>query len=288
MDDERFMLPRIFTQNEPTVLRIFPPLAKEIGLNQSIVLLQLDYLISIARENGRPIMREDKFWTYQSLRQMRDNWFKFWSPQTIGRACKSLENQQLIFVTDKYNVHDYDDTHWYALDPHGLGVLSSITLHVVESNGTGLFQNGTGLFQNGTTIPEITTYISNKAGRDESGYDELVLGVVRVCKFLDGMALTEESYLDIDKLHEMGVTPQAVLKHYGSEQTDSWWWNHFWKGQKKAQFPMPADIVQTIGQAEAFVSEGMSTPSVDGKKKSATSTKQYLQENPSKEGDWRL
>lgn len=282
-------LPRIFTVNSPTVLRIFPPLATEIGLNQSIVLLQLDYLISIARENGKPIIRDDSFWTYQSLRQMRDNWFKFWSPQTIGRACKSLENQQLILITDKYNAHDYDDTHWYALNPHGFGSLRSVTLHMVESNGTGLFQIGTGLFQNGTTIPEITTESYKEGVINVDEFNAMKVAVVRVCRFLDPFAMTESDELDIDKLMEMKVTPDEVVKLYDRNSSPSWWWNHFWKGQKKGQFPTPADIVRTIGQAKAFQAEGIApTLSRDGRKKLAA-TKKYLEENPvGEDSEWRL
>jgi hypothetical protein len=289
MDTEKFLLPRIFTVNAPTVLRIFPPLAEEIGLNQSIVLLQLDYLISIARENGKPIIRDGSFWTYQSLRQMKENWFGFWSPQTIGRACKSLDNQQLIFITDKYNAHDYDDTHWYALNPKGYGSLRSVTLHMVESNGTGLFQNGTGLFQNGTTIPETSSDIKEVVTREDEKYRELLNTVVRVCRFLDILSMKEEDYLDIDKLAEMDVTPELILVCYDRHRPDSWWWNHFWKGQKKAQFPTPADIVRTIGQAKAFLDEGMAiSPAKDGKK-ARTETAKYLEENPLGEGDdWRL
>ena len=288
MDTDYITLPRIFTINTPTVLRIFPPLAEEIGLNQSIVLLQLDYLISIAREKGKPIIRDDKFWTYQSLRQMKEKWFAFWSPQTIGRACKSLANQQLIFITDKYNAHDYDDTHWYALNPHGFGLLHSVTLHMVESNGTGLFQNGTGLFQDGTTIPEITTDIYKSEVIDDDKREKMILSVVRVCRFLNPFAMKESDELDIDKLVEMGITPESVLTLYDRTARGSWWWDHFWKGQKQGQFPTPADIVRTIGQAKAFRDEGVaSTLKQPAKKQSAT--KKYLEENPIEEdSEWRL
>lgn len=281
-------IPRIFTANVPTVLRIFPPLAQEIGLNQSIVLLQLDYLISIAREDGKPIVRDNKLWTYQSLRQLRDKYLGFWSPQTIGRACKSLEIQQLIFITDKYNTHDYDDTHWYALNPHGFGSLHSVTLHMVESNGTGLFQNGTGLFQDGTTIPEITTDIYKGEVFDNEIRDQMILSVVRVCRFLNPFAMKESDELDIDKLVEMGITPESVIALYDRNAEGSWWWDHFWKGQKKGQFPTPADIVRTIGQAKAFRDEDVAdTLKQPAKKQGAT--KKYLEENPIEEdSEWRL
>ena len=44
---------RIFTLNDPHALRICGSLAQEIGLNESIVLLQLEFLISLPPEKER-------------------------------------------------------------------------------------------------------------------------------------------------------------------------------------------------------------------------------------------
>ena len=54
----------------------------------------------------------------------------------------------------------------------------------------------------------------------------------------------------------------------------------FWKG-KQAHFPTPADLIQTVGQAEAFVNEGMEMPkSRYQKRKKNTATDEYLRNNP--------
>lgn len=150
---------RIFILNDPTMLRIVPSLAKEIGLNESIILLQIEYWISISNNE-----REGKRWTFQSIREMQNKAFPFWGKSTIHRAIKSLiEKGYLIEKT--FNKYRYDKTCWYALG-NGLKDLKSITILGVEQdlsqNGTTMSQDGTRSCQNGTTIPESTTEITTE------------------------------------------------------------------------------------------------------------------------------
>jgi hypothetical protein len=113
----------IWAPADPTVLRILPDLAEEIGLNESIVLLQLDYWIRHSHH-----VRDGRRWTYQSVRDMQRKAFKWWSLDTINRAIASLVRQQLILVTDKYNQHKHDRTRWFALNPEGFRRLKSVEL----------------------------------------------------------------------------------------------------------------------------------------------------------------
>ena len=62
--------------------RLCPELAKEIGLNESILLLQLDYLISISTTP----MKKERYWTFQSIRKLAEEYFPFWGKSTINRA----------------------------------------------------------------------------------------------------------------------------------------------------------------------------------------------------------
>jgi hypothetical protein len=114
---------RILVLNEPYALRINAALAQEIGLNESIVLLQLDYLISISTSPEH----DGKQWTYQSLEEWRNS-FPFWSQDTIDRAIKSLQAKGLIHV-DRFNQKKYDRTRWFALDFEGIAKLTSISVH---------------------------------------------------------------------------------------------------------------------------------------------------------------
>ena len=281
-------MPRIFTRNEPTVLRLFPALAQEIGLNESLMLLQLDFLISIASEDGKPMIRDGRYWTRQSLRHLQKEYFPFWSPQTIGRALRSLGERDLIAVTDEYNKHAYDKSQWIALNPQGFGWLTSITTDMVQSSGTGVFQNGTGLFQNGTTIPEIIRDPLISSVREEENYKWLLNKVIGVCKRLDPLALKERDYVAIDKLYAMNIMPEVLQLHYSGQRC--WWRLVFWKG-KKGNFPTPDDLVDTVGQALAFVEEGKQLPSTDKTKKAKQkdTVGDYLRDNPKlTEHHWKL
>lgn len=78
---QSFQQNRIFTLNEPNAPRLNPALACEIGLNESLVLLQLEFWIAISNNK-----RDGMLWTYQSTRDIKAKTFPFWSLDTINRA----------------------------------------------------------------------------------------------------------------------------------------------------------------------------------------------------------
>jgi len=160
---------RIFVLNEPVALRISPALAEEIGLNESIVLLQIEFWISISDH-----VIDGRRWTYQSIRDMKEKAFPFWSKDTINRAITSLINKGLL-IEGNFNEKKYDKTRWFAL---GDGIKNLRSIQFVEGyetrstqnetrstqnetrstqNETRSTQNETRSTQNETPIPEITT-----------------------------------------------------------------------------------------------------------------------------------
>ena len=154
------MKKRIFTLNEPNAPRINPALAKEIGLNESLILLQIEFWISISNNE-----RDGKRWTYQSVRDMQEKSFSFWSISTINRAVNKLIDEGYI-IEGNFNKMKYDKTRWFALNFETLNELESIS---INGDDTGVFhndtrsnQNGTRSNQNDTTIPEITTEITTE------------------------------------------------------------------------------------------------------------------------------
>src|SRR5699024_3214430 len=154
------MKKRIFTLNEPNAPRINPALAKEIGLNESLILLQIEFWISISNNE-----REGKRWTYQSVRDMQEKSFSFWSISTINRAVNKLIDEGYI-IEGNFNKMKYDKTRWFALNFETLNELESIS---INGDDTGVFHNDTRSnhndtrsIQNDTTIPEITTEITTE------------------------------------------------------------------------------------------------------------------------------
>lgn len=147
---------QLFTAVNPTVLRIVPELAVEIGLNESIVLMQISFWIGNSNN-----VRDGVFWTYQSLRKMHKEAFPYWSIATIRRTVQTLADAGYILVGN-YNKRSGDNTQWFALEPEKISSLKSVVLLPVDSgmvfqNETGVYQNETPPLQNETTLPETTT-----------------------------------------------------------------------------------------------------------------------------------
>ena len=169
---------KLLVFNDPYPMRINRELAVEIGLDESILLLQIEYLIGISNTEEH----DGNLWTYQSLRKLRKDYFTFWSTAKISRIIKSLEEKELIKVGN-FNKHGYDRTQWFALNPKGIEKLTSIQID------TGVFQNEkcirtkckmdlnkvkNALPQDETTIPENTpeTPPENPSKEYNNGKDE--------------------------------------------------------------------------------------------------------------------
>lgn len=106
----------------PVILRVVPALAAEIGVNESIVLLQLEWWQRVGKE------RDGSRWVCKSAQAMRDDAFPFWSVTTIGRAITRLVALGLVREAN-YNEHSYDKTRWLSLAPEGLARLQSVAVH---------------------------------------------------------------------------------------------------------------------------------------------------------------
>lgn len=169
----------------PTVTRIIPELAVEIGLNESIVLLQIAFWIETS--NTEPI--DGDYWTFQSLRDMKRKAFDYWGVETIRRAADKLVRLGLL-KTGNHNKRKGDNTTWYALNIEGISTLKSIGLRIVEaatpkivpkkpvSKRDTLSQSETPKSQNETTLPESTTEIPTESiapngAKPEVTFDDL-------------------------------------------------------------------------------------------------------------------
>ncbi len=147
---------RLFVLNNPFAPRLCPELAKEIGLNESILLLQIEFWISISEH-----YIDGRWWTYQSLRDLQRT-FSFWSVETINRSLKRLIAMGLLEVGN-FNKAQYDRTRWFAIKELTVRQLSSIQMiEGVSQNETGVSQGETGSSQDETPIPETTPEITTK------------------------------------------------------------------------------------------------------------------------------
>ena len=107
-------------------IQVLPKLAKEIGLNEAIILQQIHYWLNQSSHN-----RDGKKWIYNTY----DDWnkqFPFWSVMTIRRVINSLEKQKLILIAN-YNKAGFDKTRWYSID---YSVVESVNRRCVQNEQT--------------------------------------------------------------------------------------------------------------------------------------------------------
>jgi hypothetical protein len=141
-EEKRFRDNRLFILNGP-VQNIYMPLAVEIGEHESMLLLQLDYWLSISNH----VFKGEK-WTYQSISDIQKT-FLCWSRMTIQRVIVTLNKKNLIKIGN-FNKKNYDRTRWFTLNFEGIKKLETITIKQVKG---GAIPKWYSLYQNGTTIP---------------------------------------------------------------------------------------------------------------------------------------
>ncbi|SNS22343.1 hypothetical protein SAMN05446037_100696 [Anaerovirgula multivorans] len=103
---------KILLDSQPLV--VIPELAAEIGLNEAIILQQINYWV-LKNKAKNSNLRDGYYWTYNSYVEWEKN-FPFWSNSTIVRAIKKLETKKLLITSDKYNLVASDRTKWYRID----------------------------------------------------------------------------------------------------------------------------------------------------------------------------
>jgi hypothetical protein len=124
----RYEEARIFAING-SQMRICPELAVEIGFNESVLFLQLEFLISIRGE-----WAEDKKWFRASIRDLAER-FPYWSIATINRTIQSLEDVPLrLIYIGNFNERKGDKTRWLAINLSEARKLKSITVSAPNSN----------------------------------------------------------------------------------------------------------------------------------------------------------
>ena len=90
-------------------LQVLPSLARELGLNEAIMLQQMHYwLIKSSHEF------EGVKWFYKTLEDWQTE-FPFWSIMTIRRTLTNLEKQKVIRIGN-FNKKKFDKTKWYTIE----------------------------------------------------------------------------------------------------------------------------------------------------------------------------
>ena len=120
-----------YTREDNSIRRIHIGLAKEVGLNESIVLLQIDHLINIT---GNKKIYDGRYWTYDSAKNLKEKYFPFWGVSTIKAAISSLKTKGLIIIGN-YNKLKIDKTNWYTIDYEKAAELTTILIGYKDEGG---------------------------------------------------------------------------------------------------------------------------------------------------------
>lgn len=147
MRKKKFQANRIFTLNNPLAPRISPELAKEIGLNESILLLQLEFWIV-----SEGVERDGFVWLRRTVRQIQDV-FEFWGVATIERAIGSLLRKGYL-VAAQFDPGSGKSARWLRFDFERLATLSSIGVDCSTSEQP-MFHSDRKSPQNGTIVLNI-------------------------------------------------------------------------------------------------------------------------------------
>lgn len=103
-----------------------PDLATVIGLNEAIVLQQLNYWLhskSAKRIDGH-------LWIYNTYENWQKQNFPFWSIPTIRRTFTSLKKKGIV-VTSNFNKAGFDKTKWYSIDET---ILNQLMISACDQN----------------------------------------------------------------------------------------------------------------------------------------------------------
>lgn len=134
-------------------------LAKEIGLNEAIVLNQLHYWVE-KNKRARKNLHDNKYWVYNTYESWQENDFEYWSIETIKRTFAKLEKSGLV-ISGNYNKMPMDRTKWYTINYEKLEELAQkIATNPAKSTIRSKCHDGKGQFDlsNNHRITENTYY----------------------------------------------------------------------------------------------------------------------------------
>lgn len=101
--------------DEPSI-SLYPSLAKELGLNQAIVLQQLHFLLNIAQQSdNRYNLVDGHWWVYNSYPEWQEKYFPYFSQKVIQRTFLELEANGFVIARQGMK-SAHDRRKWYRID----------------------------------------------------------------------------------------------------------------------------------------------------------------------------
>ena len=203
---------RLLFNENPLV--ILPELATKVGLNESIVLQQINYWLN-ENEKARRNFKDCHYWCYNSYKEWQTN-FPFWSESTIKRTISKLENCGLI-ITGNYNKLKIDRTKWYRLNDELLSKVEESPLGQIDLSIVSKWSDEQ--FKLTLPLPENNTEINNKDYHNIKGsfkkQNELDIRYKSKDDFLKDINLnTDSNIYKISELIYRNFMAQLGCNHY--------------------------------------------------------------------------
>ena len=89
-------------------------LAKCLGLKEAVVFQQIHYWLEVNKRTKNNF-KDDKYWTYNSVKAWHENEFDFLSLRTVERTLQKLEKDGLL-ESKTFNKMAGDKTKWYTIN----------------------------------------------------------------------------------------------------------------------------------------------------------------------------
>lgn len=190
-------------------IQVLPKLAKEIGLNEAIILQQVHYWLNNSKHK-----KCNRYWIYNSYKEWEKQ-FPFWSNVTIRRTISSLEKQKLL-VTGNFNKANFDKTKWYTID---YDVLKGMSKCIAQNEQTSSSNRANGVGQNEQTntidYTETTSETTNNIEQSSSKEVDQVSLENRfeiIWKLYPKKQGKDNSFKAYKKALKDGVTDEQIIK----------------------------------------------------------------------------
>jgi len=244
-------------------LQLLPTLATRIGLNEAIVLQQIQYWIDgNEKRKSKHHFIDGRWWTYNTAEEWQEQ-FPFWSVSTVRRVHFSLKDSGLV-IAEKHGQNGFDHTLWYTIDYDALNDLAKLgKSYSPNSSNTDLANldkstyTETSITESSTETPppsrKLAPHQSNMLARENRYSPTMKPPIKALCEALE----TVTQSLNAAKVEETAytlygyeVTPTELLTLYGG--ANCYWRRVDWRGQKGNR-PELGNITGTIMAAREWL-----------------------------------